>query len=67
MNCFRSKPILLKVAKRRISAWLPLLVRILVTSHMSMWTVVAMASVCGNEVRLMSSEEMVIGMWDHLV
>jgi hypothetical protein len=36
--------------------------RILVTSHQSMWTVMTMASMCGNEVRLMSWEEKVIGM-----
>jgi hypothetical protein len=41
--------------------------RILVTSHLSMWTVVTMVSVCRNDVRLMSWEEKVIGIWDHLV
>jgi hypothetical protein len=30
-------------------------------SHLSMWTVVTMASMCGNEVRLMYWEEEVIG------
>jgi hypothetical protein len=35
-------------------------------SYLSMWTVVTMLSVCGNEVRLMSWEN-VIGIWDHLV
>jgi hypothetical protein len=35
--------------------------RILVTSHLSMWTVTTMALVCGNGVRLMSWEEKVIG------
>jgi hypothetical protein len=62
-----SKSILLKVARKRILAWLPLLMRILVMSHLSMWTVVTMALVCGNEVKLMSWEEMVIDIWDHLV
>jgi hypothetical protein len=32
-----------------------------VTSHLSMWTMMTMASVCGNEVRLTSWEEKVIG------
>jgi hypothetical protein len=41
--------------------------RILVTTHLSIWTVTPMASVCGNEVRLTSWEEKVIGIWDHLV
>jgi hypothetical protein len=36
-------------------------------SHLSMWTVVTMASVCGNEVRLMSWDEEVIGIWVHVV
>jgi hypothetical protein len=36
-------------------------------SHLSMWIVVTMASVCGNKVRLMSWEEKVIGIWDNLV
>jgi hypothetical protein len=31
------------------------------TSHMPMWTVMTMASVCGNEVRLTSWDEKVIG------
>jgi hypothetical protein len=34
-------------------------------SHPSMWTVTA--SVCGNESWLMSWDENVIGMWNHLV
>jgi hypothetical protein len=67
LSCSRSKPILLKVARKRISAWLPLSMRILVTTHLSIWTVTPMASVCGNEVRLTSWEEKVIGIWDHLV
>jgi hypothetical protein len=32
-----------------------------------MWTITTIASVCGKEVRLMSWEEKVINMWDHLV
>jgi hypothetical protein len=36
-------------------------------SHLSIWTVMTMASVCGNEVRLTCWEEKVIGIWDHLV
>jgi hypothetical protein len=54
LSYFQSKPILSKVARKRISAWLPLLMRILVTSNLSMWNVATMALVCGNEVRLMS-------------
>jgi hypothetical protein len=30
-------------------------------SHLSMWTMTTMASMCGNEVRLMSWDEKVIG------
>jgi hypothetical protein len=56
------KYILSKVARKRISAWLPLSMRILVTSHLSMWTIMTMASVHRNDVRLMSWEEKVIGM-----
>jgi hypothetical protein len=55
------------VARKRISFWLLLSMRILVTSHLSMWTVVTMASVCGNEVKLTSWEKKIIGIWDHLV
>jgi hypothetical protein len=47
---------------KRILAWLSLSMRILVMSHLSMWTVVTMASICGSELRLMSWEEKVIGM-----
>jgi hypothetical protein len=38
-----------------------------VTSHLSIWMVTTIASVCGNEARFMSYDEKVIGMWDHLV
>jgi hypothetical protein len=38
-----------------------------VTSHLSMWTVMTMALVCGNKARLMSVVENVMGIWDHLV
>jgi hypothetical protein len=38
-----------------------------VTSYLSMWTVTTMSSVCGNEDRLMSWAENVMGMWEHLV
>jgi hypothetical protein len=55
------------VARKRISFWLLLAMRILVTSHLSMWTVVIMALVCGNEVKLTSWEKKIIGIWDHLV
>jgi hypothetical protein len=34
-------------------------------SHLSMWTVMTISSVCGNEARLMSWAEKVLGMWDH--
>jgi hypothetical protein len=61
------KLILLKVAKKMISAWLSLSMRTLVTSHLAMWIVITMSSVCGNEVRLMSWKEKVIGIYDHLV
>jgi hypothetical protein len=40
--------------------------RILVTSHLSMWTVTTMTSVCGNEDSLMSWVVNVIGIWDNL-
>jgi hypothetical protein len=36
LTWFRSKSILSKVAKMRILAWLPLSMRILVTSHLPM-------------------------------
>jgi hypothetical protein len=55
------------VERKSISAWLPLSMRILVTFYLSMWTVITMASVCGNEARLISWGENVIGIWDHLV
>jgi hypothetical protein len=61
LSCFRSKPILSKVARKRISALLPLSMRILVMFHLSIWTVTTMASACGNEIRLTSWEEKVIG------
>jgi hypothetical protein len=38
-----------------------------VTSHLSMWTVTTMTSVCGNEDRMMYSAENVMGMWYHFV
>jgi hypothetical protein len=38
-----------------------------VTSHLSMWTVTTMVSVCGNKARLMSLTKNVMGIWDHLV
>jgi hypothetical protein len=38
-----------------------------VTSHLSMWTVMTMASMWGNEVSFTSWEEKVMGMWDNLV
>jgi hypothetical protein len=38
-----------------------------VTSHLSMWTVTTIASVYGNEARLMSWAENMMGMWGHLV
>jgi hypothetical protein len=41
--------------------------RILVTSHLSIWTVIIMAHVCGNEARLRSWAENVMCIWDHLV
>jgi hypothetical protein len=56
-----------KAERKRISAWLPLSTRVLVTSHLSIWTVMTIASVCGNKARLMSWPEKVMGMWDHLV
>jgi hypothetical protein len=53
--------------EEKISAWLPLSMRILVTSHVSMQTMMSMASVWGNESSFISWEEKVIGMWDHLL
>jgi hypothetical protein len=38
-----------------------------VTSHLSMWMVITMVSVWGNEARFTSWDEKVMGMWDHLV
>jgi hypothetical protein len=38
-----------------------------VTSHMSMWTVMTLASVCGNKGSLISWAVNVMGIWDHLV
>jgi hypothetical protein len=38
-----------------------------VTSHLSMWMVMTMASMCGNEAGVMSWAENVMGMWKHLV
>jgi hypothetical protein len=57
----------LKVDKKRISAWLSLSMRILIMSHLSMWTVMTMASVYGNKASLMSWIVHVICIWDHLV
>jgi hypothetical protein len=36
-------------------------------SHLSMWTVNTMASMYGNEARLVSLAENVMGTWNHLV
>jgi hypothetical protein len=41
--------------------------RILVISHLSMWTVTTIASVWGNEARFTYWSEKVIDIWDHLV
>jgi hypothetical protein len=41
--------------------------RILVTSHLLMWTVMTMSSIWGNKARFMSWAEKVIGICDHLV
>jgi hypothetical protein len=38
-----------------------------VASQLSIWTVMAMASECENEGRLMSWAEKVMDIWDHLV
>jgi hypothetical protein len=38
-----------------------------VTSHLSMWTVITMASVWGSDARFTSWDEKVMSMWDHLV
>jgi hypothetical protein len=67
LSNFRSKPILLKATRKRISALLPLSIRTLVMSNLSMWTVMTMASVGENKAKLTSWEEKVLGMWDHLV
>jgi hypothetical protein len=40
---------------------------ILAMSHLSIWMVMTMESVRGNEARLMSSAKNMIGQWDHLV
>jgi hypothetical protein len=56
-----------KAKRKMILAWLLLSMRILVKSHLSMWTVMTIVSVCGNGARLMSWAEKVIGMWNHLV
>jgi hypothetical protein len=45
---------LLKAEGKRISAWLPLSTRILVVSHLLIWMVMTMVSVCENKARLMS-------------
>jgi hypothetical protein len=47
--------------------WMPLSMRILVTSHLSMWMVMTIMSVCGKEAKLISLVENVVGMWDNLV
>jgi hypothetical protein len=36
-------------------------------SHLSMWTMMTMTSVCGNKARLISWAVNVMGIWDHLV
>jgi hypothetical protein len=59
---FDHTPFLLKADMKRTSAWLPLSMRILVTSHLSMWMVMTIASMCGNEARLISLAENVMGM-----
>jgi hypothetical protein len=49
--------------RKRISACLTLSMRILVTSHLLMWSVMTMVSVWGNKARFTSSLEMVIGIY----
>jgi hypothetical protein len=61
LSYFRLKLILSKVVRKRISAWLPLSMRILMTSHLSIWRVTTMASVWGNEARFTSWDEKVTG------
>jgi hypothetical protein len=36
-------------------------------SHLSMWMMMTMMSICGNEARLISWAKNVMGIWDHLV
>jgi hypothetical protein len=50
-----------KALRKRISAWMPLSTRILVTSHLSTLTVSTIVSVCGNEARLTSWAVKVMG------
>jgi SNF family Na+-dependent transporter len=66
-SCFLSKPICSKVERNRILAWLPLSTSTLVTSHLSMCTIITIASVCGKDKSLISSSLKVIGTCNHLV
>jgi hypothetical protein len=67
LSYFQLKPIFSKVVRKKILARLPLSMRILVTSHLSMWTVKTIASVWGNETRFTFWAEKVIDICDHLV
>jgi hypothetical protein len=61
-NCFLSNPIWLKAKRNKISRWLPLLIRTLVMSHLSMRVVMTMTYVCRKDMSLMSASVKVRGM-----
>jgi hypothetical protein len=56
-----------KADRKRILVWLPLSMRILVMSHLSIWMLRTMALVCGNKARLMYWVVNVMGIRDHSV
>jgi hypothetical protein len=67
LSCFLSQPNFLKADGKSNSTWLPLSMRVLVASYLSMWPITTIASMCGNEARLTSWSVNVMGIWDHLI
>jgi hypothetical protein len=61
LSCLLSYHVWSKADKNRISAWLPLSISALVTSHLSICVVMTIASMCSNETNLMSVVVKIIG------
>jgi hypothetical protein len=66
-NYLMLKPISSKVDRNNISAWLPLSTKTLITFHLSMCVVITIASMCGNDMSLISASVKVNWMCDHLL